>query len=71
MSDFTSEFAAFLILECELHPMRSKMTEIDEVCSVLAFAREVDEKMSAGEKMGRAREKITTENGQCVIWGGK
>ena len=47
------------------------MNDIKEVCSVLAFAREADEKMSAGEKMGRAREKITTENGQCVIWGSK
>lgn len=71
MSDFESKFAAFLTLECELHPMQSKMTEIDEVCSVLAFAREADEKIRAGERMGGAREKITAENGQCVIWGSK
>ena len=68
MSDTVSNFVEFLTLTFELHPMQLKMTEIEEACSVLAFAREADEKMSAGVKTGRAREKTTIENGQWVIW---
>lgn len=68
ISDTVSNYAEFLTLTSELHPMQLKMTEIEEACSVLAFAREADEKMSAGVKTGRAREKTTIENGQWVIW---
>lgn len=69
--DDESEFLFWTIFEDEFNRLRASMTEINEVCSVLAFAREADEKTIAGEKMRRAREKITTENGQCVIWGSK
>lgn len=68
MSDTVSNFFAPLTLEFGSHPMQSKMTEIEEACSVLAFAREADEKMSAGVKTGRARDKTTIEIGQWVIW---
>ena len=71
MSGDDSGFLAWTIFEHELNQLQTSMNGIKEVCSVLAFAREADEKMSAGEKMGRAREKIATENGQCVIWVSK
>ena len=48
----------------ELYRLQATMTEIDEVCSVLAFAREADEKMRAGGKTCRARKQATTENGR-------
>lgn len=47
-------FVARPSLEYEWNQLKT-MAEIDVVCSVLALAREADEMMRAGRKMGRAR----------------
>lgn len=54
--------------------LESSLTEVDEVLSVLAFAREADEKTKAGGETDRAQsesqrgKQAATENGQWVLW---
>lgn len=76
MSEDGEQFAAYLHLEGDVERLRLRMVEIDEVLSVLAFAREADEKMRAGGEMDRAQlgserersKQATAENGQLVVW---
>ena len=48
ISDDSAIFVAYLTLDHKLNRMQSSMAETDEVCSVLAFAREADKKIRAG-----------------------
>lgn len=79
ISDDGEQFAACLSLHHTLDQLDSRMTEVDELLSVLAFAREADEKMRAGGETDRAQlgsrrgkrsKQATTENGQMVVWSG-
>lgn len=75
-SEDGEQFAACLSLHHTLDQLDARMTEVDEVLSVLAFAREADEKMRAGGETYRAQlgsqrgKQAATENGQWVLWSG-
>lgn len=70
-----ARFIAYITtLDYELNHLQSRMTEIDEVCSVLAFAREADAKIKAGGGTDRlqlrSQRKHSNRDGQWVMWSG-
>jgi hypothetical protein len=74
--DFYSKVMTYTSLDRVSMRLESSMAELDEVCFVLACAREADEKMSAGGEMGRAQsgsqhersDRVDTNNDQWIMW---
>ena len=70
-----AKFYAYASFDSVLLRLGSSMTGINEVCSVLAFAREADKKVRSGDKTDRAqlgslrKRKTQTiiSNGQWVL----
>lgn len=68
-----ARFIAYITtLDHELNQLQTRKTDIDEVCSVWAFAREADAKIRAGGETDRTRlrsqRKRRNHDGQLVMW---